>query len=214
MATLETTNTTQNGSRRKVIFGIFGSLAIVGLLAGLIYWRYSATRVYIEKAQVTAPLIPLSSTVAGTLQEVFVKVGDTVPADMVVARVGNNLVKANVPGVITTVSKDIGTLFAAGQSIITMIDPTELRIVGSLEEDKGLSDVQVGQTVYFTVDAYGSKKYYAVVDEVSPTSHESGVVFNISDQREVKQFDVKARFDISAYPELKNGMSARMWVLK
>jgi len=45
-------------------------------------------------------------------------------------------------------------------------------------------------------------------------SREGDVVFNISDKREVKQFDVKVRFDISKYPELKNGMSAKMWIKK
>jgi hypothetical protein len=53
-----------------------------------------------------------------------------------------------------------------------------------------------------------------IVDEVSPTSRASDVVFNISDQRPTNQFDVKVRFDPSEYPELKNGMSARIWVYK
>ena len=43
-------------------------------------------------------------------------------------------------------------------------------------------------------------------------SQQSGVVFTISDKRETKQFLIKVRFDAAAYPELKNGMSARMWV--
>jgi hypothetical protein len=95
-----------------------------------------------------------------------------------------------------------------------MFDPNELRVIGQIDEDKGLSDVKVGQDVEFTVDAYGSKKYTGIVDEISPVSREGDVVFNISDKREVKQFDVKVRFDISKYPELKNGMSAKMWIKK
>jgi hypothetical protein len=50
------------------------------------------------------------------------------------------------------------------------------------------------------------------VDEVSPTSEQGSVVFDISDQRPTNQFDVYVRFDPSKYPELKNGMSARIWV--
>jgi len=39
-------------------------------------------------------------------------------------------------------------------------------------------------------------------------------VFSISDKRESREFEVKALFDSQAYPELKNGMSARMWIEK
>jgi hypothetical protein len=62
------------------------------------------------------------------------------------------------------------------------------------------------------VDAFGSQQFSGVIDEVAPTSNASGVVFNISSARETQQFDVKARFDATKYPQLKNGMSARMWV--
>jgi hypothetical protein len=95
-----------------------------------------------------------------------------------------------------------------------MIDPRELRVIGQLEEDKGLKDVHVGQQATFTVDAFGSRTFYGIVDSVSPTSRESGIVFNISDKRETKSFDIKIRFDINAYPELKNGMSAKMTILQ
>lgn len=86
------------------------------------------------------------------------------------------------------------------------------RDIGEIDENKGLSRINVGDPVYFTVDAFGGKKFVGVVDEVSPTSNQSGVVFNISDQRAVQQFNIKARFDTTEYPELRNGMSARMYV--
>jgi len=38
------------------------------------------------------------------------------------------------------------------------------------------------------------------------------VIFSISDKRPVKKFDVKLRFNVEAYPELKSGMSAKMTV--
>jgi hypothetical protein len=52
------------------------------------------------------------------------------------------------------------------------------------------------------------------VDEVAPTSEQSSVVFNISDQRPTNQFAVYVRFDPTQYPQLKNGMSAKIWVYK
>jgi multidrug resistance efflux pump len=99
-------------------------------------------------------------------------------------------------------------------TVATMVDPTQLRVVGSLDENKGLSSVQVGDAATFTVDAFGGKKYQGVVDEVSPTSNQSDVVFNISDARPTNEFSVYVRFDPTLYPELKNGMSARISIYK
>jgi hypothetical protein len=39
-------------------------------------------------------------------------------------------------------------------------------------------------------------------------------VFSISDKREEREFEVRAIYDTNAYPELKNGMSAKMWIYK
>lgn len=185
---------------------------IVACAGGIIYWIYTSSQVYIDTATIEAPLINLSPSQPGTLQEVYVHEGDYVNDDAVVARVDNELVKTKVAGIVVSVPQTIGAVVDPTQPVVTMIDPTQLRVVGKIDEDKGLDRIAVGDRVAFTVDAFGSKNFYAVVDEVSPTSNQSAVVFNISDKREVKQFDIKARYDYSAYPDLKNGMSARMWV--
>jgi multidrug resistance efflux pump len=91
-----------------------------------------------------------------------------------------------------------------------MIDPNELRVVGTIDENKGLSEIKVGNVASFTVDAFGNKKFTGVVEEVSPTSKESGVTFSISDKREIKQFTVKIKYDTLAFPDFKNGMSAKI----
>jgi multidrug resistance efflux pump len=148
------------------------------------------------------------------LEEVFVNEGDKVSANQSIARVGDEIIKAKSDGIVVAINENIGTSFNPGQAVASMIDPSDLRVVGHIEEDKGLANIQIGQPVVFTVDAFGSKKYYGVVDEISDTSRESGIVFNISDKREVKQFDVKVRFDVNKYSELKNGMSAKVWIYK
>jgi len=185
------------------------ALAIVG---GLLYWQMSTTRVGIDTSLITAPIINLSPTTAGQLQEIYVNEGDMVSANTPVAKVGDEIIKTKIAGEIITVQNDIGTSFNPGQAVVTMIDPTQLRVVGTIDENKGLNKIQVGQLATFTVDAFGSKQYQGVVDEVDPSSNQSDVVFNISDAREEQQFDVKVRFDTNQYPELKNGMSARLTI--
>jgi multidrug resistance efflux pump len=112
------------------------------------------------------------------------------------------------------VKDDIGKNFAPYEAVATMINSEDLRVVAQVEEDKGLADIRVGQPAYFTVDAFGSKKYSGIVDEISPTARSGDVVFNISSARQQQEFNVKIRFNVSDYPELKNGMSAKAWIYK
>jgi multidrug efflux pump subunit AcrA (membrane-fusion protein) len=152
--------------------------------------------------------------VGGILQEIFVNVGDSVQTSAPIARVGNELIKAPSAGQILSVSTNTGASFGPGQAVATMINPDDLRVVGQVQEDKGLKDIKIGQSTVFTVDAFGSKKYPGIVDQINPTSNSGDIVFNISGARQENDFDVKVRFDVSQYPELKNGMSAKLWIYK
>jgi len=197
-----------------VIISLAATLLIIGVCVGLIYWKMISGRVVIENSLISAPQIDLAAQSSGTLEEVFVNEGDQVPANAVLARVGDELIKAKTDGLIISVKKDIGQLFNSGTPVVSMIDPNELRVVGQIDENKGLADIVIGQPVTFTVDAYGSQKFSGVVDEINQTSNDSGVVFSISDKREVKQFDVKVRYNNEAHPEFKNGMSAKIIIYK
>lgn len=204
-------------ARKKRILWISGALIVLAAIGTGAYLYVGAKTVYIDQSQIQAPLINLSPVNAGTLQQVFVKVGDTVTTGEPVARVGNEIVTAQTNGIIVSVDQNIGEYenpMAGQATVATMIDPTQLRVVGNLDENKGLADVKVGDPATFTVDAFGGQVFQGVVDEVSPTSEQSSVVFNISDARPTNQFAIYVRFDPTAYPQLKNGMSARIWVYK
>jgi multidrug resistance efflux pump len=193
-------------------------IAVPVLVIGLALGAYSIIKnqekIYVDKAVISAPTIDLSSAVGGALSEILVKEGDRVLENQVVARVGNELIKARNDGLVIKADDNIGKNFQRGESIVSMIEPRALRVVAHLDEDKGLKDVKIGQRVIFRADAYGSKDYIGTVDEISPVSNDSAIAFSISDKREVKQFDIKIRFDADAYPELKNGMSAKVWIYK
>ncbi len=191
---------------------ILMSILIVGGALGFLYWRVSMSRIFTDKAIISAPMINLAPQNSGILQEVFVNEGDQIGVNTVVARVGDELIKSKSAGIISTVQINTGKLYNRGEAVIDMYDPNELHVVGSIEEDQGLSQISIGQRTIFTVDAFGSKEYEGVVDEISPTSRQGDIVFNISDKRPTQEFDIKVRFDIEKYPELKNGMSARLWI--
>lgn len=197
---------------KRWVQSLIGIFIVLVLFAGFLFWRVTIGKVSIEDSSIEAPIIDLSPTTPGILQEIYVKEGDTVTANMPVAKVGDEIITAKVGGLVISVNNQEGQFFNPGMPVVSMIDPSQERVVGKIDEDKGLKDIKVGEPVTFTVDAFGSKKYEGVVDEISEVSDESSVVFDISDQREEQQFDVKVRFDVAQYPELKEGMSAKMTV--
>lgn len=195
------------------VFIIIAAVLIITLIIGIfVYYQINSGRVYVEKASIIAPLISLKPSTPGVLEKVFVKIGDHVLMNSIVAQVGNEKIITKTSGIITYVNNVPGQYMTPQNTIVKMYNPEELRVIGQVQEDKGLKNIKAGQKIIFTVDAFGSKKYQGVVGEVSPTSRASDIVFSISDKREEQSFDVIAKFDVGQYPELKNGMSARMWI--
>lgn len=189
-----------------------GVLIIFTLLGIFIYWQIERKSILVENAELQAPIITISPLAAGTLNALYVHEGDTIPANTPVALVGTTILTSKVAGIVISADNSLGKTFTVGQSVVSIINPEDLRVVGAVEETKGLKDIKVGQRVTFTVDAFGSKKYTGTVDTIAPTSNDTGVVFSISDKRPIKKFDVKVRFSVATYPELKNGMSAKMTI--
>jgi multidrug resistance efflux pump len=206
----------ENNPKSRVPLMVAAGIVLVlgGAIFAAAFLGVENKRVYIEDSTIQAPSIPLAPTAAGTLQSVNVSVGDTVQANTVVAEVGTQLLTSTIGGLIINADNDIGSQIAAGTPVVTMIDPTQLRVVGQLEEDKGLVNVAVGDRAIFTVDAFPGQTFEGVVSEVAPTSQASDVVFQVSDQREEQNFDVYVAYDLSKYPQLKNGMSAKIWVYR
>ncbi len=191
--------------------GIF--LAVIAVLAVGYYWYLIGQRVYTDKAEIYAPLILLSPGQPAVLQEIMVKNGEQVSPNQAVAKLdGGELVRAKTEGVIISITNEVGRLFSPGAPIITMIDPSDLRLIAHVPEDKGLSLIHIGQKVIFNVDAFGSKKFVGEVEEMSESADQSSVVFSISDKRVEKDFSIKIKYSYNDYPELLNGMSARAWI--
>jgi len=185
---------------------------IIGGTAGLTYYFVTSGRIYTDKASVTAAVTSISPSAPGTLEEIYVNVGDIVGPDTVVARVGNELLKTSAMSVITDTDTAIGTIVSPQIAVVKVVNPEDLRVVAHIDEDKGLSSIKLGQQALFTIDAFGSRSFQGIVDEISPTARQGDVVFNISDKRQTNQFDIKIRFDVATYPQIKNGMSAKVWI--
>jgi len=213
----ENKNLTKKEKLKRIIyheiFIIIVAVLIIDLIVGgFFYYQINSGKIYAEKASIIAPLISLKPSMPGILEKVFVKTGDYVLINSIVAQVGNKKITTKTAGIITYVNNVPGQYVTPQDTIVKMYNPEELRIIGQVQEDKGLKDIKVGQKIIFTADAFGSKKYQGMVEEISPASRTSDIVFSISNKREEKSFDVVAKFNVGNYPELKNGMSARMWI--
>jgi multidrug resistance efflux pump len=213
---MENTTQTQIPAPKQSMFkkpwvqSLAGIVAIILLLIGALLYKVVTTRVTIDLSMIEAPIINIGPQNEGILQSVYVNAGDVVTKGEPLAQVGGEVLSAQINGQVITVQNAPGQVFMPGATVVSMIDPTQLRVVGTIDENKGLSRIKIGDSVAFTVDAFGSSVYTGVVDEISPTSDTTGVAFSISDQRPTKQFDIKVAYDIASHPEFKNGMSAKM----
>jgi multidrug resistance efflux pump len=187
-------------------------IVIFGLLAGFLFWQLEAGKILIENSYLEAPIVNLSPTTPGVLNALYIKEGDRVLANSQVALVGSQIIYTKDDGVVSYAPSVLGAYFSPGQIVASIVNDQEMKVVGQIDENKGLKNIVVGQRATFTVDAYPGKNYEGIVDEISPTSNDTSVVFSISDKRPTKKFDVKVKFNISDYPELKNGMSAKITV--
>ena len=193
------------------------ALVIIAALAGTLYWLDLESKVYIENAQITAPEIDLNPSADGIIDEIYVSEGETVKRDQILAKVGDEIIRAKTQGIVTGVRNTPGqvvNLLTDAKPVISMIDPRQLRLTGRVQEDKGLRDIHRGQYVVFTVDAFPGNQYEGTVERVAPAARQGDVVFSISDKREEQEFDVTVSYDVIRYPELKKGMSAKMWIYK
>lgn len=210
---MEETNTQQKKFfARNWVRSLIIMIVVFGSLGGYIYYATTVNTIMIDTSHLQAPVSNVSPTSPGTLNAVYVKDGDHVAANTPLALVGSETVYAKTSGIVSGVPRVVGSYYAPGQTIMSILAVDKMRVVGKIDETNGLDKIVPGQRVTFTVDAFPGKQYQGVVDEISPASNDAGIAFNISDKRPVKQFDVYVRYDTTKYPELRSGMSARIWV--
>src|SRR5262245_28714263 len=109
----ETNNSNQTSKTpfyKKPVFrnSVIGVVAII-IIFGFVYWFVNRNRIYTDDAIVQAPEIALSPDQAGILRDIYVEEGDTVSANEPVARVGDQLVKTNIAGIVIGTNNTIGT---------------------------------------------------------------------------------------------------------
>lgn len=190
-------------------------LAIVGIiivLAGVLYYEFTHSRVFIDNSLVDAPITVIAPSSAGTLIEMDAYEGEMVKKGDALAVVSGQTIHTDTDGLIIQANNQIGSSVSPQSTLVQLINLSNMRIAGTIDENKGLNDIHVGQVASFTVDALQGKTFWGYVDEISPSAKQTQLSFSISSERPTQQFVVYVRFDANKYPEIKNGMSAKMTV--
>ncbi len=193
--------------------GLIILLVLSGVVGGIVWSEIQGT-VYIEDSAITAPVITVSPANQGVLEKVYVKEGDSVRRNQELARVNNVAIHSKTAGIITKIEDTPGMLVSSQTPVISMIDKEKLKVIGRIKEDKGLKDIHPGQEARFTVDAFPSEVFHGVVEKVAPIAREGDIVFSISDKRQEQEFEITVEYDVDSYPDLKPGMSAKIWVIR
>jgi multidrug resistance efflux pump len=197
---------------RTNLRAVLGAILIIFIVAGFYYWQIRTGRIFIDDSQISASIITIAPTTSGRLFEVEAQEGKFVKKGDVLAVVGSETIRSTTDGLVVMANNQIGGSFTPQNSVAQIIDQSQMRVVGTIDENKGLNKLNVGQVASFTVDAFPGKTFWGFVDEVSPTAKQTQLSFSISSERPIQQFQVYVRFPVDKYPQLKNGMSAKLTI--
>lgn len=197
---------------KKLLSKIIPIILVILLAGGFLYWQSKKNRIIIDDSLINAPIINISPTAGGRLLEMDAVEGKTIRKGDTIAVVGSETIRSTTDGLVIMANNQIGGSLTPANTVAQLIDPAQMRVIGTIDENKGLNQLHIGQVVSFSIDAFPGKTYWGYIDEISPTAKQTQVTFSISSERPTQQFQVYARFNSSEHSEIKNGMSAKMTV--
>jgi multidrug resistance efflux pump len=191
---------------------VMSIILIVIIVGGVYYFQTKEGRVFIENAQINAALINVTPTTGGRLLEIDAQEGKLIKKGDTIAIVGAETIRSTTDGLVVMANSQVAGSLTSQNTIAQLIDPSQMRVVGTIDENKGLNKLRVGQVASFTIDAFPGKTFWGYIDEIGPTAKQTQLSFSISSERPTQQFQVYVRFPAENYPQLKNGMSAKLTI--
>jgi multidrug resistance efflux pump len=163
---------------RRVLLPILAIILLVVGVLGFNAWRESALFVSTDNAQLSGQPVQVGAMNAGKVESIMPGIGSTVHKGDVIAQValpsqvgmGQNGqpklgflgagdthvdVQAPVDGIVIAEPVAVGATVAAGQPIVSIVDPSALYVNANIEETN-IARVRVGQPVTVHVDALGA----------------------------------------------------------
>jgi len=155
---------------RKIRKPMVIAVAIVILLAGLGiagYFIYDGSFYYqTDNAKVDTVIYQLTANASGQLVKMDVSQGDEVKAGQVLAQVEKGpYVRSPVDGTVTDVRMQQGNYVNASNVILVVAETSDMYITANVEETNIL-EIQPGQSVSVSLDAYG-QSFDGYVEDVN-----------------------------------------------
>lgn len=162
--------------RRIIFIPVLIVVAILALAGGVLYYLYQGYLYYgTDDAQVTGNILSVSAPAAGQLTTLDVKLGDRVNRGDKIATIttvssttgAKNTVDVTSPmsGVVIQDAAIEGQSVAPGFSLVQVTDLSNLTVTAYVDEG-AINDIQVGQTVDVTVDAYSGTSFTGKVQQI------------------------------------------------
>src|ERR1035437_7090729 len=123
------------------IQSLIAVIVIFGFLIIFLFWQSEKNTILIENSDLEAPIINLSPTTPGVLNVLYVKEGDRVLANSQIALVGSQIIYSKNGGIISYAPIVLGAYFSPGQIVASIVNDQEMKVVGEMEETKGLKDI-------------------------------------------------------------------------
>ena len=165
----------RRGIRRTIVLPMLLIVLVAGIYFGYQYWLGQQLYVSTDNAQVAGPMIQVEALNTGQVQSVDVNVGDHVRQGQVVGTIllpstvsvspsgtpilgfigsENQLsqVESPISGIVVARSANPGSTIAVGQTMITLVDPSQLWVDANINETQSWR-VHVGQAAQVHLDA-------------------------------------------------------------
>jgi multidrug resistance efflux pump len=165
---------------------IFVALAAIG--GAVAYWIYDSYNFYhTDDAQVSGKIVSVSTPIAGTLSSLNVKLGAQVNAGQTIGAItpvsiastpgtsGTSGSPASldltspINGTILQVAAVQGQNVAPGLSIVQVTDTSAVDVVAYIDENS-INNVNVGQSVDISIDAYSGTSFTGHVQQIIPAA--------------------------------------------
>ena len=166
---------TPKTANRKISRTMVIAAVIVILLVGLGiagYFIYEGSYYYqTDNAKVDTVVYQLTANASGQLVRMYVSLGDEVKAGQVLAQVEKGpYVRSPVDGTVTDVKMQQGNYVIAQDVILVVAKTSDMYITANVEETNIL-EIQMGQSVSVSLDAYGRSfdGYVEAVNSVTST---------------------------------------------
>jgi multidrug resistance efflux pump len=174
--------------RRTILVPLLIFVALAAIGGAVAYWIYDSYNFYrTDDAQVSGNIVSVSAPVAGTLTSLNVKLGAQVTAGQTIGAItpvsitstasasGTSGSPASfdltspINGTILQVATVQGQNVSPGLSIVQVTDTNALAVIAYVDENS-ISNVNVGQTVDISIDAYSGTSFTGHVVQIIPAA--------------------------------------------